>query len=63
MPKPQVALITKNGLLKMPLSKAIWIVWRAATYPIIITAAGFIWGVEGAAIAAGFLILTFRGEI
>jgi hypothetical protein len=63
MPKPQVALITKNGLLKMPLSKAIWKAWRAATYPIIITAAGFLWGVEGVAIAAGFLILTFRGEI
>jgi hypothetical protein len=63
MPKAKLALKTGTGELTMPLSKAIWIVWRAATYPIIITAAGFIWGVEGVAIAAGFLILTFRGEI
>jgi hypothetical protein len=62
-PKPLLALKTKQGELTMPLSRAIWITWRASTYPIIIAAAGYIWGGEGALIAVGLLILTFKGEI
>lgn len=61
--KPRVALKTQNGELTMPLSKALWIVWRALTYPIFITAAGFLWGSEGVLIAVGFLILTNKGEL
>lgn len=63
MTKPTLILNVSGKSLAMPLNKALWSIYRIASYPLTIAAGYYFFGLDGAIFTAILLILTFRGEL
>lgn len=61
--KPVLALKTKQGELTLPLTRALWLVYRVASYPTVIALTLYLYGTEASVFAVAALILTYRGNL
>lgn len=60
---PKLTLQVGGKMLQITVTKAIWGVWRVATYPLAITAGYMLFGTEGAIYTGLLLGLMNRGQI
>lgn len=61
--KPLLALKTRQGELTLPLAKAVWLVYRVASYPLLIALTAYLYGTEAAVFAGVVLLMTYRGRL
>lgn len=63
MNKPTLILNVSGKSLSLPVTKALWAVYRIASYPLTVTAGYYFFGLDGAIFTTILLILTFRGQL
>jgi hypothetical protein len=61
--EPLLTLRTGKVQLSLPVRKAGWLMWRIATYPIALSIAYHLYGIDGVILVAALQILNNRGQV